>query len=293
MAHTIYENFVLENKIEDILTTALDLQGYMTVDTSLTQEPGMKKVIHTYVASGNVEDLAMGKGNTEEITVSFSSAEYEVGTTQGKFQYYDEQEMTDPMVVDTGLDGLAKNLVNDFTAKAMAEYAKGTLEVTGEAWTFELVVDAIAKMNLEVEDGLFLLINPAQQAAFRKALKDDLKYAEDFSRKGYIGTVCGVPVIITKAVPEKEAYLATKDAVTLFIKKGVEVEQERDADHRNNLVYGRKVAVVALTDANKVVKIKVGADEDTGAGDDNTDEPGTGTEPGTGDDTGSGEETGA
>ena len=47
----------------------------------------------------------------------------------------------------------------------MAEYAKGTLEVTGGAWTFDLVVDAIAKMNLEVEDGLFLLINPAQQAA--------------------------------------------------------------------------------------------------------------------------------
>ena len=259
MAHTIYENFVLENKIEDILTTALDLQGYMTVDTSLTQEPGMKKVIHTYVANGNVEDLAMGEGNSEEITVSFTSAEYEVGTTQGKFQYYDEQEMTDPMVVDTGLDGLAKNLINDFTAKAMAEYAKGTLEVTGAAWTFDLVVDAIAKMNLEVEDGLFLLINPAQQAGFRKALKDDLKYAEDFSRKGYIGTVCGAPVIITKAVPANEAYLATKDAVTLFLKKGVEVEQERDADHRNNLVYGRKVAVVALTDANKVVKIKVGA----------------------------------
>ena len=31
-SHKTYENFVLENKIEDILTTAVDLQSYMTVD---------------------------------------------------------------------------------------------------------------------------------------------------------------------------------------------------------------------------------------------------------------------
>ena len=32
MAHTIYENFVLENKLENLLTTAVDLNSYMTVD---------------------------------------------------------------------------------------------------------------------------------------------------------------------------------------------------------------------------------------------------------------------
>mgnify|MGYP000900670480 CR=1 FL=1 len=100
MAHTIYENFVLENKLENLLTTAVDLNSYMTVDNSLTATPGMKKTIHKYTATGNVQDLAMGTGNSSEITVSFSEEEYEVKVTQGKFSYYDEQEMTDPMVVD-------------------------------------------------------------------------------------------------------------------------------------------------------------------------------------------------
>lgn len=259
MAHTIYENFVLENKIEDILTTAVDLQAYMTVDTSLTLEPGMKKIVHTYTASGDVEDLAMGEGNSEDITVSFTSAEYEVGVTQGRFQYFDEQEMTDPMVVDTGLDGIAKKMVNDFTSKAIAEYDKATLEAPADAWSFDAVVDAIAKMNLEDETGLFLLISPADKAAFRKALKDDLSYSEAYVRTGYIGSVAGVPVIVTKAVEAGKAFLATNEAVTLFIKKGAEIEQERDANIRNNAVYARKVTVVALTDATKVVKITVGA----------------------------------
>ena len=259
MAHTLYENFVLENKIEELLTTAVDLQAYMTVDNSLSLEPGMKKIVHTYTASGDVEDLAMGEGNSEDITVSFTSVEYEVGVTQGRFQYFDEQEMTDPMVVDTGLDGIAKKMVNDFTSKAIAEYEKATLQAPAAAWSFDAVVDAIAKMNLEDETGLFLLISPADKAAFRKALKDDLSYSEAYVRTGYIGTVAGVPVIVSKAVAQGTGYLATKDAVTLFVKKGSEIEQERDANIRNNAVYARKVAVVALTDATKVVKITVGA----------------------------------
>ena len=95
MAHTIYENFILENKIEDMLTTKVDMNNYLTVDYSLAEQPGMKKVIHVYTATGDVEDLGMGSGNTGEITVSFTPVEYKVGTTQGKFGYYDEQEMTD------------------------------------------------------------------------------------------------------------------------------------------------------------------------------------------------------
>lgn len=257
MAHTVYENFVLENKIEDILTTAVDLQGYMTVDTSLTTEPGMKKIIHTYTATGNVEDLAMGEGNSEDINVSFTSKEYTVGVTQGRFQYFDEQEMQDPMVVDTGLEGVAKKMVNDFTAKAIAEYEKATLIENATAWSFDVIADAIAKLDVEDETGLFLLISPEDKAAFRKALKDDLKYSEGYVRTGYIGTVCGVPVIVSKAVAKGTGYLATKEAVTLFIKKGSEIEQERDADKRNNKVFARKVAVVALTNATKIVKIKV------------------------------------
>ena len=261
MANQVYDNVVLANKIEDILTTAVDLTSYMTVDTSMTQEAGMKKKINTYKAQGNVETLDMGAGNTGDIEVSFSTKEYPVETVQGRFQYYDEQAMTDPMVVQAGLEGIAKTMINDFTAKAIAEFDKATLTVARTGFAFTDIVDAIAKLNTESEDGLFILVGIADLANFRKELKDDLKYNEDFVRTGYVGSVCGVPVIVTKAITNKNIYLASKDAVTLFIKKDTEVEQERDANVRNNKVYIRKVAVVALTDENKVVKLtpKAGA----------------------------------
>lgn len=257
MAHTIYENQVLANKVESLLTTAIDMNAYMTIDNSLTHEAGMKKAINVYTAVGNVEDLAMGEGNTGEIEVSFTTREYEVATTQGKFSYFDEQEMKDPMLVEVGLKAIAEKMTNDLTTKAIAEFEK-TKNIayynSGEGIVFGDVVDAIAKLNTEDESGLFLLINPEEKAQMRKSLGEELKYTEGFARTGYIGTVCGVPVIVSKAVPATHAFLATKDAVTCFVKKGSEIEQERDADIRKNDVYARKVMLVALTDESKVIK---------------------------------------
>ena len=258
MAHTIYQNFVLENKLEDLLVTHIDMNQFATQDTSLVEEAGMTKKINQYTSTGDVEDLAMGVGNTDEIEVSFTQVPYTVGVTQGRFAYYDEQEMTDPMVVDAGLYGLATRMTNDLTAKIIAELDKATLtyDASATGLTFDAIVDAIAKFPHEdAEDGLFILINRADLAGLRKNLKDELKYVEAFARTGYIGSVCGVPVYVSDAVPAKKAFLATKEAVTVFTKKGSETEQERDANIRKNTVYARKVMLVALTDATRVVEI--------------------------------------
>lgn len=258
MAHTIYQNFVLENKLEDLLVTHIDMNQFATQDTSLVEEAGMTKKINQYTSTGDVEDLAMGVGNTDEIEVSFTQVPYTVGVTQGRFAYFDEQEMTDPMVVDAGLYGLATRMTNDLTNKIVAELDKATLtyDASATGLTFDAVVDAIAKFPHEdAEDGLFLLINRADLAGLRKNLKDELKYVEAFARTGYIGSVCGVPVYVSDAVPAKKAFLATKEAVTVFTKKGSETEQERDANIRKNTVYARKVMLVALTDATRVVEI--------------------------------------
>lgn len=114
MAHTCYENVILSSKINNILETQVNLNNYMTVDTSMAESAGMKKTINTYTSKGSVEELGMGEGNSASIEVSFTPAEYEVKMYQGKFAFYDEQEMTDPMIVDTGLQHSADQMVNTF-----------------------------------------------------------------------------------------------------------------------------------------------------------------------------------
>lgn len=255
MGNTVYQNFVIENKIADMLDTQIDMNAYLTADRSLTEVPGMQKKIHIYSASGDVEDLAMGSGNTGNIEVSFTEAVYDVEVTQGRFKYYDEQFMQDPMVLETGLKGMSAKMANDLTAKAVAEFDKASLGIVGAQFSFDNFADAIALYPYEDESPLFALANPAQLATIRKKLGTQLSYSEDFVRTGYVGHVCGVPLVVSKAVPAGKVFIADKQAVTCFIKKGVEIEQERDADTRENKVFGRKVMVVALTDATRVVSM--------------------------------------
>ena len=94
-------------------------------------------------------------------------------------------------------------------------------------------------------------------AKIRKALKDDLKYVESFAKNGYVGTVGGINLYTKKDAVAGTVVIATKEAVTLFNKKGTEVEQARDENIRQNSVYSRKYYVAALTDETKAVKITV------------------------------------
>ncbi len=259
--HVIYDNFVLENEIEDQYNSHLDLVRFCTVDNSLVGVAGDKKIIHVYRASNGTQKLAMGEGNDENIVVSYASEEYVIGLAQNRFPYYDEEVMKDPMVVQVGLKHMATDMFNTVQDEIFSEFNKATLKIhtggTNQAINFGHFADAVALLNLEnIEDvEIFGFVSPSDMAKLRKTLKDDLKYVESFVRTGYIGTVAGVNLYTKKDANTGEIVIGMRDAVTLFNKKGVEVEQERDANVRLNEIYSRKYYLAALTDATKVVKV--------------------------------------
>ena len=259
MAHVIYENFVLANEIEDQYNSHLDLMRFCTIDNSLVGTPGMVKKINVYRATDGTERLAMGQGNSKSIEVGYTQEEYRILLAQNRFEYYDEQEMIDPLVVTTGVRHMATDMFNTVNADIFAEFKKATLGVTASTFGFDAFVDAMAKLNCESEPNTFGFVCPDDMAKVRKALKDDLKYVEAFSRNGYVGTVgCGTNLYLKKDATPGEIIVATKDAVTLFNKRGVEVEQDRDEDIRQNKIWSRKYYLAALTDATKAVKITIG-----------------------------------
>ena len=246
----VFDNEVLETKLENQLITALDMNQFITMDYSMTEAPGMVKRIRTYVGTGAVEDLDMTEGNTEVIGSQWSDATYEVKVTQGKVPFYDEQQMADPIAIDKAIQHLAENMVNDVTTKVVAELDKGTGTIA--TLDFDGIVDAIADFPDEKHDDMYLLMAKDAYASLQKEVGDKLMYVEAFVRRGYVGTLAGVPIYVSKAVEDGKAYLACKSAITCFMKKGVETEQERDADHRLTTIFGRNVKVIAITDATKV-----------------------------------------
>lgn len=254
MANTVYNNKVLEAKAKDLLTTAVNTRTLMTVDTDLTAEAGMTKTINVYTYDGNVEELGIGEGNTGKGSITYVGTDYTVKMNQQRFAYYDEDFMKDNTIVDNMLKGANQKMVNKMTADFIGECGKATVAHTATAFGYDAIVDGIAKLNIEDESKLFVVIPNAWKADLRK--DEDYKSAKmgEVIYNGMVGTVCGLPVIATNALTD-EAYVMTAEAVKLFLKKDVEVEQERGANERENIVYLRACYLVALVDNTKICKI--------------------------------------
>ena len=253
MANTIYANKVLEAKAKDLLLTSVNSRSLMTIDSDLTQNAGMTKTINVYTYTGTAEELEAGEGNSNRGAISYVGTDYNVKLVQQAFDYLDEDYMKDNTIVDNMLKGANQVMINKMTADFTAELAKASLKVTG-ALSYNTIVDAISELNVEDESGVFVIIPNEWKKLLRK--DEDYKTARmgEVVYNGQVGTIAGIPVIATKAL-ESAAYVLTKEAVKLFMKKDVEVEQDRDADKRKNSVYLRTAYVCALVDATKIVQI--------------------------------------
>ncbi len=258
MANTVYPNKVIEAKAKDLLTTSINTRSLMTIDNSLTQNPGMTKTINVYTYTGEAEELAAGVGNTtsKRGSISYTGTDYTVKLVQQAFDYRDEDFMKDNTIVDNMLKGATQVMTNKMNSDFLTEAAKATKQVTfASAISYDAIVDAISELSLEDESQLFIIIPNTWKAALRKDADYKTARQGEVIYNGQVGTVAGLPVIASNALTT-EAYVMTREAIKLFIKKDVEVEQDRDADTRTNSTYLRSAYVVALVDNTKICKVK-------------------------------------
>lgn len=255
MAIATYENFIIENKMTDIVNTKLDVNSLFTTDDSLTLEAGLKKVINKYTYTGTVQKLAKGAKNTVKGAVALVPSEYEVERYQQTFTYNDMDIMQDPYVLDVMTTGAADTMANEIRAEYFAELAKISNSFEYDTLNYDAVVDALAAIGREVEDDMFLVMGLDSKAIIRK--DDDYKASRqgEILYTGQFGTLSGVPCLFSKLVPEDTLYITSKDQVKLFVKKAGSVEQDRDIESKDNTVVYERHGVMALVDETKSIKM--------------------------------------
>lgn len=255
MANTVYSNKVIEAKAKDLLLTAVNTKNLMSVDTELTQTSGMTKTVNVYTYSGTAEELAKGEKNTNRGSITYAPTDYTVKRVQQTFDYNDEDYFKDNTIVDNMLKGANQVMVNKMTADFIGECGKRTLTHTAEGgFGYDAVVDGISKLNLEDESKIFVVIPNTWKAELRKDPDYVAARMGEVVYTGQVGTVCGIPVIASKALEDK-AYVMTQEAIKLYMKKDVEVEQERDIETKDNTVVLTTYYVCALADATKICEI--------------------------------------
>lgn len=254
----VYDNEVISTKIKSALNTKLNMQQFATVDYSLTAAPGMQVNVRTYTPAGAAERLAMGAANTTYVGADFVEADYRVNTLQATAKYYDEQGMADPTAIDTVIGQLPTAITNKLNSEVITEMGKATIVVNSWTPTVTSILDALAKFPedevLNAGDK-FLLVNNADYLALIKDAISKNMYVKDNTNTNSLGSVAGVPVYVSKLVPDKTAFLGDKQAITIYMKKGYGVETDRDIEKRAMTMVANVVNVVALTDAKHIVKL--------------------------------------
>lgn len=255
MAIQLYENFVLENKMTDLVNTNLDVNALFTVDNSLAAEAGLKKVVNKYTYTGTVEKLAKGAKNTAVGAVSFVPAEYTVERYQQTFKYNDMDVMQDPYILDVATTGAATVMANDIKSKYFAELAKITNTHEYTELTYDAIVDGLLAIGREVENDQFIVMGLDGKAAIRHDNDYKTSRQGEILYTGQFGTIAGVPCLFSKLITNGDVYVTTKDAVKFFVKKDGSVEQDRDIETKDNTVVYERHGVMALVDETKSVKL--------------------------------------
>lgn len=265
---------VMAPMISAKLPKAIKATPFAKIDTTLQGRPGSTITLPRYKYIGDAEDLAEGvKANTAELKTD--TAEYTIKKAVKQVRLTDEAVLSgygNPVGETNNQLGLAiANKVDNDVMNALYE-SRVVYDGSANAISYNGIVDGIDLFQEEdnVEKAMF--IHPLQVSELRKDanfISRD-KYGNEVMVNGEIGMVANARIIPSKKVKvEDGAFVCpivelrpeeqTGDdlaAVTIYLKRNVNVETERDLTDYTTLIGADEHYVAALTDESKVVLAK-------------------------------------
>lgn len=278
MAITKIENLIDAEVMADAISGKVDkairVTPFARIDTTLEgKNAGDTITVPRFAYIGDAEDIAEGVAcGTVQLTADSTQAK--VKKAMKAVTLTDEAILSgfgDP-VGETNSQ-LAKAIAAKVDADAMDALQTAQLEHDGSsaAISYSGIVDAIDKFEEEFNSQKVIFVHPAQVGALRKD-KDFMaadKLAESVVVSGAIGKIANCEVVPTKRVPLNEGgngYVCpivklnenseTEDdtpALTVYRKRDVNVETERNTLARTTDISVDEIYTVALSNASKVV----------------------------------------
>lgn len=266
---------VMAPMISAKLAKAIIATPFAKIDTTLQGQPGSTITIPKYKYIGDAEVVAEGV-EQGDATLTTETAEYSVKKIVKDVTLTDEAILSgygNP--VGEANNQLAKSIASKVDNEVMDEL-KGAQVVKQFATdiSYDNIVDAIDLFNEEENVDKVMFIHPHQVSTLRKDsnfISND-KYNNNVIMRGEIGMIANTRIVPSrKAVNEAGTYYLnpivqlkaesqTGDeelaAVTIFLKRGVNVETDRIVKGKKTLISADEHFVAALTDESKVVVAK-------------------------------------
>jgi N4-gp56 family major capsid protein len=265
---------VMAPMISAKLSSAIVATPFAKIDNTLVGRPGSTITVPRYEYIGAATDLAEGE-TADKTKLTTTSTPYTVKKAVKQVELTDEAVLSgygNP-VGETNSQlakAIAEKVDNDVMAALKG--AQLTFTATGDI-SYDNIVDAIDALNEEENVEKVMFIHPKQVSTLRK--DDDFisndKYNNNVIMRGEIGMVANTRIVVSKkAINDAGTYYLnpivelkpesqTGDesaAVTIFMKRNVNLETQRELGNYTTLIGVDEHYVVALTDESKVVVAK-------------------------------------
>lgn len=277
MATTKLENLidpeVMAPMISAKLEKAIKVTPFAKIDNTLQGRAGDTITVPKFQYIGDAEDLAEGvKAGTVQLTTT--TAEYKVKKAVKQVQLTDEAVLSgygNPVGETNNQLGLA--IASKIDQDAMDALQSATVAYTGTGKiSYNGIVDAIDLFQEEDNVEKVMFVHPSQVSELRKDENfiSREKYGNQVMINGEIGMVANARIVPSKRVPLAEGVYScpivelrgeeqTGDdtsAITIYMKRGVNIETERHLEDYTTLIGVDEHYVAALTDESKVVLAK-------------------------------------
>lgn len=263
---------VMADMISAELPKKIKVAPLAKIDNTLVGRPGNEITVPAYGYIGSADDVAEG----EAITI----AQMSTSTKKAKVKKAGKGvEITDESVLSGYGDPIGEanrqllmSIADKIDNDCMDALNKATLthDVSGTAIiSYEGIVDAVDKFEEEDGEGKVIFVHPKQVTQLRKDpnfLSKD-KYPLEVIMKGVIGEIAGCQVVVSKKVDTTSSMykcpIVKAGALTIYMKRGAEVESDRDIIKKTTVITADEHYTAVLSDETKVVLAKF---KDTPAG---------------------------
>jgi N4-gp56 family major capsid protein len=260
---------VMKDMISYQLADAMKFSPLCKIDNELVGQAGDTVTIPRFGYIGDASETTEGVAmdtyalttSTETVTIKSIGKAVEISDKSvlvGKGNIINECTNQIRMAISNKID-------NDALAELKTIGAGMTIGDGTASLSADLVADSLVKYGENVDGSKILLIAPAQLAGLRKS-ESWIKATDvgvNILMAGTVGMIHGCQVVLSNKIVTKTAdaktyyenFIVKPGALTIYMKRNVELETDRDILAKTTVVSADEYYVVDLSDASKAIKV--------------------------------------
>lgn len=255
--HTYLEEKITLNTMETAIKTMIDAKNLFTTKTTLQGVPGDEIVRNIYTFTGNVVDADTGVavGESDRGKLAYTTEKLRIKAYKFVYDIFDKEKRQNGSIIPFSAKGAAEVIWNKINDDFYAELNKITKSHTYTALNWDAVEDALAELNLETREGLFLLVSPKDYSQLKKSAEVKAANNGEIIFTGQVKMVDGLAIVVSNKVQDGTSYIADKGTIEHEIKISPNVSKDVYAELEKETFVTKFAGLVYKASDKKAIKL--------------------------------------